>query len=114
MQSDGIRFVETGGALDEATSLPLVLLYKHSTRCGSSLRAMLEVERFAHAEPGVPVVGIDVIRHRDVSDRAAEQLEVTHQSPQAVLIRSGKPVWTASHSRISQAALTEAVRSTTD
>ena len=110
MESEGIRFVETEEALDEATTLPLALLYKHSTRCGTSLRALREVERFARTEPDVPVFGIDVIRHRDVSDRAAERLGVTHQSPQAVLVRSGRPVWNASHSRITEAALVEAVR----
>ena len=110
MESEGIRFVETEDALDEATSLPVALLYKHSTRCGTSLRALREVERFACAEPDVPVFGIDVIRHRDVSDRAAERLDVTHQSPQVVLVRSGRPVWNASHSRITAAALAEAIR----
>jgi bacillithiol system protein YtxJ len=110
MESEGIRFVETEDALDEATSLPLALLYKHSTRCGSSLRALREVERFARAEPDVPVFGIDVLRHRDVSARAAERLDVTHQSPQAVLVRCGKAVWNASHSRVTAAGLTEAVR----
>lgn len=110
MDSEGIQFVETEEALDEATSLPLALLYKHSTRCGSSLRALREVERFASAEPEVPVFGIDVIRHREVSDRAAERLDVAHQSPQALLVRSGRQVWNASHSRITAAVLAEAIR----
>jgi bacillithiol system protein YtxJ len=110
MTGESIRFLDTEAALDEAMSLPLALLYKHSTRCGTSRRAMVEVERFACAQPEVPVFGIDVIRHRDISDRAAARLEVTHQSPQAVLLRSGIPVWTASHWRITAAVLAETVR----
>jgi bacillithiol system protein YtxJ len=113
MESEGIRFVETEDALVEATSLPLALLYKHSTRCGTSMRALREVERFARAVPEVPVFGIDVIRHRDLSDRAAERLDVTHKSPQAVLVRSGRSMWNASHSRITAAVLAEAVRQLT-
>lgn len=110
MDSEVIRFVETDAGLDDALSQPLALVFKHSTRCGSSLRAMMEVERFARADTTVPVFGIDVIRCRALSDRAAETLDVVHQSPQAILLRSGAPVWRASHSRINAAALAEAVR----
>jgi len=109
MDSDEIRAVETEAALDEILRLPRVLLYKHSTRCGSSRRAMLEVERFARAAPGIPVCGIDVIRHREISDQAATRLGVEHQSPQVILIEEGRPVWSASHFHITAESLEEAV-----
>ena len=110
MHSDEIPFLESGASLDEVFQLPRAVLYKHSTRCGSSLRAMLEVERFARTGPGVPVFAIDVTRHRDVSDRAAKHLGVAHQSPQAILIQAGGPVWSASHSLITVSALVAALQ----
>lgn len=113
MDSDDIRPLETEDALEEVLSLPQALLYKHSTRCGTSLRALLEVERFAHANADIPVYRIDVIRQGDLSRRAASRLQVEHQSPQIILIRKGEPIWSVSHYRITadalSAALSEAV-----
>lgn len=110
MESDAVRFIDAHEALERVMASPVALLYKHSTRCGTSLRALLQVERFARAEPDVPVFGIDVIRQRELSDLAAERMGVPHQSPQAVLLRNGVPVWRASHAAISAPALEEAVR----
>jgi len=110
MDDDEIRFLESGASLEKVLQLPRALLYKHSTRCGTSLRAMLEVERFASTGPDVPVFGIDVTRHREVSERAAEHLGVAHQSPQVILIEAGRPVWNASHSLITASALAAATQ----
>ena len=110
MNDDEIRFLESRASLDEVFQLPRALLYKHSTRCGTSLRALAEVERFARTAPGVPVFGIDVTRHREVSERAAEHLGVAHQSPQAIFVQAGTPVWSASHSRITASALAAAIQ----
>jgi len=112
VDSDEIRIVDTEEMLDEILLLPRVLLYKHSTRCGTSLRAMLEVERFARAEADVPVYGIDVLQQREISGMAAERLGIAHQSPQAILLLHGRPAWHASHSGITVAALSVAATET--
>jgi bacillithiol system protein YtxJ len=70
----------------------------------------MEVERFARSGTDVPVFGIDVVRHRSLSDAAAMRLGLRHQSPQAILIEEGTPVWHASHSSITAAALEETAR----
>ena len=108
MDSDEIRNVDGEATLAEVLRLPMALLYKHSSRCGTSLRAMLEVERFARAEADIPVYGIDVIRQRRISGEAAERLGVRHQTPQVILIRQGRPAWHASHSYITAKALSAA------
>lgn len=110
MADDEIRFLDTGEALDEVLRMPAALLYKHSTRCGTSLRAMMQVERFSRARPEVPVFGIDVVRHRDLSNEAAGRLGVDHESPQIILVRDGRPAWHTSHSRIKADVLTEALQ----
>ena len=47
--------------------------------------------------------------HRHVSDSAERRLGVRHETPQAILLKDGKPVWKASHFRITTEALTEAL-----
>jgi bacillithiol system protein YtxJ len=75
------------------------LLFKHSTRCPISTRALAAFEQ-ARSRPEAAAVAwvyLDLIAHRDVSNEIAMRSGVTHQSPQAILLREGKPVWRASH-----------------
>jgi len=109
MDSDEIRSVDDENNLDEVLALPKFLLYKHSSRCGTSVRAMAEVERFARSAPGIPVFGIDVVRQKALSVRTAEKLGVGHESPQVLLVERGSAVWHASHYRITAAAIAAAL-----
>ena len=109
MDSDEILGVDSEEALDEVLRLPQALLYKHSTRCGTSVRAILEVERFARGKADVPVFGIDVIRQRSISDLAAQRLGIGHESPQVILLRDGYAIWHTSHFRVTAAALSAAI-----
>ncbi len=87
-------------ALFEALAGAGVLLFKHSTRCGTSLRAYREVEAFEAATCALPVYLIDVIDDRALSNLAAERLGVVHASPQVILVVSGRAVWHTSHGAI--------------
>ena len=93
--------------LSDALSQDVAVLYKHSTRCGGSQAAYSELERFSRSHPDTPVYIVDVIRDRPVSNRIAEQLEVYHQSPQAIVVRRGQPVWNASHYRVTEDAVAD-------
>lgn len=44
-----------------------------------------------------PIYLLDLISHRDVSNEIAESLEVTHQSPQLILVKNGEMIYNASH-----------------
>ncbi len=68
------------------------LVYKHSTTCGISASAAKEVRAM---ETVLPIYWINVREQRDLSDWVAETYDVTHESPQLILIRDGKPekVW---------------------
>jgi bacillithiol system protein YtxJ len=83
-------------------------VFKHSTRCPTSARARVEVDRFAHDHPDVPVHRVLVVEHRPISLAVADRLGVPHQSPQAILVRDGRAVWNASHGGVNAAALAEA------
>ncbi len=91
---------------------PVGVLYKHSPICGASVAAHREVSRFAAEHPAVPVCLIDVIRERSLAQTIAETLDVSHASPQVILVRAGVAVWVASHRAIRAEALAESLRST--
>ncbi|HEU4893223.1 MAG TPA: bacillithiol system redox-active protein YtxJ [Vicinamibacterales bacterium] len=99
-------------AIAESAERP-VLLFKHSRTCGISCEALDELQ--AHvAEQAGKAVGVSykvitVQSHRGLSDSAAKRLGVRHETPQAILLKDGRPVWNASHFRITQAALTRAI-----
>jgi bacillithiol system protein YtxJ len=96
-------------AIAESLKRP-VLLFKHSRTCGISCEALDELR--AHLEAGVTDATYKVITvqsHRAVSDEAATRLGVRHETPQAILLKGGRPVWKASHFRITAGELTKAL-----
>ena len=54
---------------------------------------------------------ITVQTHRDLSTAVAKRLGVRHETPQALLIRDGRVVWSASHFRVTGGALESAIKS---
>lgn len=74
-------------------SLPAeCLVFKHSTACGVSARAARQVEAL---ETVLPIYWVNVREQRDISNWIAQAYQVTHESPQLILVRDGKPgkVW---------------------
>src|SRR5687767_10220138 len=69
-----------------------VVLFKHSTSCGISSGVVREVSRLA-ADVNVVVVQT----HRDISNSVATRTGIRHESPQAIVLVEGKPVYHASH-----------------
>ena len=43
---------------------------------------------------------LDLLSHRDISNTIAQDLQVTHESPQVLVIKDGICVYHASHSAI--------------
>ena len=52
---------------------------------------------------------VTVQTHRDVSNAVARKLGVRHETPQALLVRDGRMVWSASHFRVTAAAVEDAI-----
>ncbi|HEU4394369.1 MAG TPA: bacillithiol system redox-active protein YtxJ [Planctomycetota bacterium] len=99
----------TPAALDARLARPGAWwLFKHSRTCPISGAARTEFDAFLAAHPGEPAALVVVQDHRPVSDHAARVLGVKHETPQAFLVRDGKPVWHASHGGITQDSLEEA------
>lgn len=84
---------------DVATALaePLAVVYKHSPICPTSGIAYEEMRSLRRIHHDVPVYLVDVIHHRPLSRKIAEQVGVVHASPQAIILRAGVPAWHGSH-----------------
>jgi thioredoxin 1 len=69
-----------------------VVLFKHSSTCGISAGVHREVSDVAGD------VNIVIVQtHRDISNKIAELTGIRHESPQAIILWAGKPVYHASH-----------------
>jgi monothiol bacilliredoxin len=92
-------------AIEESRTRP-VLLFKHSRSCGISLEALDQLHaHLEEADTSTAYTMITVQSHRQVSDEAATRLGVRHETPQAILLRDGRPVWKASHFSITADAI---------
>lgn len=91
--------------MEHLFSAPTALLFKHSTRCPISARALGEVEALLDRVPDAPVFRVDVNAQQALSDQVAERTGVTHESPQVILLRDGQPEWDASRMEINAGEL---------
>lgn len=69
-----------------------VLIFKHSTTCPISAAAYQEMQQLKQQ---VPVVIVQ--KSRDLSREVETRTGVRHESPQALVIRDEKVVWSAAH-----------------
>ncbi len=85
-----------------------VAVFKHSTRCSISSMAKQRIERDWDIEENkLPLYYLDLIKHRDVSNAIAQDLDVEHQSPQLIVFRNRKPVYVRSHNSINVSGVKE-------
>lgn len=79
-----------------------ILLFKHSTRCSISQLAIDRLERsFNYSPEKLPAYFLDLLNYKSLSDYISEKYAVPHQSPQILIIKNGKCIYTASHMDIS-------------
>ncbi len=82
-----------------------VVIFKHSTTCPISAAAYQEMTRFDGEVALVEVQGA-----RELSREIEKKTGIVHESPQVIVLRDGKVVWSASHWKVKASALAEAVR----
>lgn len=85
--------------LDKLSNDKPVLIFKHSTRCGVSLRMLSTFEKnWKESDTDqISAWHLDLLNHRDISNAIAQRYGVEHESPQILLIKNGKCVHDASH-----------------
>ncbi|MDT0650140.1 bacillithiol system redox-active protein YtxJ [Autumnicola edwardsiae] len=78
-----------------------VAILKHSTRCGISRMVLKQFESdYKEEYNDVKLYFLDLLNHRDISNEIASRFSVRHESPQLIILRSGKVVHHASHQSI--------------
>ncbi|MES2864693.1 MAG: bacillithiol system redox-active protein YtxJ [Bacteroidota bacterium] len=88
--------------IDEISHTKPVVLFKHSTRCIISRTVLKQFDlEFNFPEDKMDWFLLDLLNFRDLSNEIASRYNVTHQSPQIVVIRNGKAVFNESHDSIS-------------
>jgi len=101
---------ELNQLLDESENHP-VLLFKHSYSCGISAEALDELVDHLNSDGATVRYAIVTVQtHRDISNAVSARLGIRHETPQAILVRGGKAVWTASHFRVNAAAIEQALQ----
>lgn len=95
-----------------ATSEKPAFIFKHSTACPISAKAHGNVAQYLKGAPdsAPEFYLIKVIESRPVSNAMAAELAVEHQSPQLLLVKAGKAVWSTSHHGITGEAIDGAIR----
>jgi bacillithiol system protein YtxJ len=107
--------IESIQMLDELVSLTqdkAVLIFKHSTRCSIS---MMVLTRFQNewdlSTSNCELCFLDLIAHRDISNKIEEITGVIHQSPQVIVLRKGEVLYEESHNSISARDIKKEVNS---
>lgn len=86
-----------------------VIIFKHSTQCAISDQVYEEFTRFLESTGDITCGLVLVVEWRAVSNAVESILGIRHESPQAILLKDGKPKWNASHWSITSDALTRAI-----
>lgn len=75
------------------------VIFKHSSRCSISSMAKSRLDRNEFPE-GIDFYFLDIINHRNISNKIANDFQVHHESPQVLLINKGACIYNESHSGI--------------
>ena len=86
-------------SLKELSKQKAQLIFKHSTRCAISSMAKNRLER-SSATNNVDFYYLDLVKHRQLSNKIAADFSVHHESPQVLLIINMECVYEESHSGI--------------
>ena len=104
------RFAEVDdpAALDDlfaASGDGPVVLFKHDPVCPISAKAYEELSRLGGEIPLIDVEGAE-----GIAAEVAARTGVPHESPQAIVLRGGAAVWSASRAEVTAAGVAAAVR----
>ncbi len=88
-----------------------VIIFKHSIRCSISAVVWDKFNRNMLDVAQAQFWYLDIINHRDISNKIAEKYNVIHQSPQVIVISAGRSIFDTSHNGISYQKVNELIQS---
>jgi bacillithiol system protein YtxJ len=98
-EADFYNIIENSGTKPQ-------IIFKDSITCGISAHAKERLQDdYALVEGKADFHYLDLLSFRPISNLIAKTLMVTHQSPQIIVLKDKKVVYTASHHAISAAGI---------
>ena len=98
---------DLNGLIEKSREKPQVI-FKHSSRCGISAMAKSRLER-SIAPSNADFYFLDLISHRDISNKVSSVFNVYHESPQILVIKNGECIYDESHSSITMTEIEEQI-----
>jgi bacillithiol system protein YtxJ len=88
-----------------------VVIFKHSTTCSISRAVLDRLERNwgSDAVANVKPYYLDLLAYRPISNLVASEFAIEHESPQAIIIHQGKPIYSQSHFGIDVKGIAQAI-----
>lgn len=88
-----------------------VVIFKHSSRCGTSAMAKHTLEnRWDFRSEELEFYYLDILTYRPISNLVAKTFKIVHHSPQMILVKNGVAVYDTSHHSISIGNLRKALQ----
>ena len=102
MKWKNITSLEQLGQIDEESKTKAILILKHSTSCSISTMALNRIESKWKSEylDSIEPYFLDLLTFRSISNEISKRYQVTHESPQVLIISNGKSIYDESHSGI--------------
>ncbi len=91
----------------ESNTAP-VFIFKHSTRCSISSMALNRIEK-TDLDKDAKFYYLDLLKHRNISDKIAQDFKVYHESPQVLMIVKSECVYEETHNGINAAEIKEQI-----
>lgn len=104
-----IQAISSQAEFETLTQDKAAFVFKFSNRCPISHYAEAQCVQFASNTSPIPCYSVDVIGARPLSQWIASNTGIKHESPQALLFKDGKVVWSESHAEINTASLLSAI-----
>ena len=82
------------------------VIFKHSTRCSISSVADRRLQKESLPQD-IDFYHLDLLAHRQLSNKIAETFGVHHESPQVLVIKDGECIYDESHLSISMDEIIE-------
>jgi len=85
-----------------------IAIFKHSTSCFISRTVLKNFEREVGetSATAAKFYFLDLLAHRNLSNKIAEDFNIRHESPQLIVIENGKAINNASHQSITLSQIT--------
>ena len=88
--------------IDQESENNLVMVLKHSTTCSISSMALSRLERkWADSDSEkIKPYYLDLLQYRSLSNEIEKRYGIEHQSPQVLILKNGKCIFSETHSAI--------------